>query len=206
MWNETSDGPQGALAERGREAAAGLLEDAAGGTLRPLDAIAFVRGAASAIDEGMQAAVQRAREAGHTWAEIGQVLGITRQAAFQRFGRPTDPRTGRPMALSMLPGAADRGLALFADLSAGRWADACRDFGEEMTGKLGTDGLAALWAQLAGLIGRLEQAGEPVTYQAGDYTVVDVPLSFEAGDRTGRVSYDRGGKVAGLFFLPRESA
>jgi hypothetical protein len=27
---------------------------------------------------------------------------------------------------------------------------------------------------------------------------VDVPLFFEAGERTGRVSYDRDGKVAGL--------
>ena len=43
--------------------------------------------------------------------------------------------------------------------------------------------------------------GEPVAYQAGDYTVVDVPLRFEAAEMTGRVSYDRAGQVAGLFFL-----
>lgn len=32
-------------------------------------------------------AVERARAAGATWAEIGSALGITRQAAYQRFGR-----------------------------------------------------------------------------------------------------------------------
>jgi hypothetical protein len=43
--------------------------------------------------------------------------------------------------------------------------------------------------------------GEPVAHQAGDYTVVDVRLHFEAADLTGRVSYARNGQVAGLFFL-----
>ena len=43
--------------------------------------------------------------------------------------------------------------------------------------------------------------GEAVAHQAGDYTVVDVPLHFEAASLTGRVSYDRAGRVAGLFFV-----
>ena len=199
---DESPGATGDPAERGRATALGLLEGQPGETLSALEAIAFVRGAASAVEEGMRAVVQHAREAGHTWEEIGQVLGTTRQAAFQRFGRPADPRTGQPMALSMLPGAAERGAALFADLAARRWADASRDFGERIAGKLDADGLAASWARLAGMLGQLEGMGEPVAFQAGDRTVVDVPLSFEAGKRTGRVSYDRGGKVAGLFFLP----
>jgi hypothetical protein len=189
-------------AERGRAAALGLVADPPGGTASALEAIAFVRGAASAVEDGMRAAVRRAREAGHTWEEIGQVLGTTRQAAFQRFGRPADPRTGQPMAASLLPGAAERGATLFADLAAGRWAGASRDFGERMAARLDADGLAVTWARLAGMVGQLEGTGEPAAFQAGDHTVVDVPLSFEAGERTGRVSYDRGGKVTGLFFLP----
>ena len=43
--------------------------------------------------------------------------------------------------------------------------------------------------------------GEPVVHQAGDYTVADVPLRFEAAELTGRVSFDRDGGVAGLYFL-----
>jgi hypothetical protein len=174
-----------------------MLEDAS-----PLDAIALVQGAARAIDEGMQGAVRRAREAGHTWAEIGRVLGTTRQAAFQRFGRPADPRTGVSPARPALPGAAERGGALFADLAAGRWADVCRDFDEAVASKLDADGVAALWARLTAMVGRLERMGEPVAYQLQDLTLVDVRLEFEAGERTGRVSYRRDGKVAGLFLLP----
>ena len=45
--------------------------------------------AKESIDAGeseLRAAVDAARAAGDTWAAIGVALGITRQAAFQRFG------------------------------------------------------------------------------------------------------------------------
>ena len=41
--------------------------------------------------------------------------------------------------------------------------------------------------------------GEPVAHQAGDYTVVNVPLHFEAAELNGRVSFSGTGQVAGLF-------
>ena len=53
------------------------------------------------------------------------------------------------------------------------------------------------------MVGEFERHGEPSAYRAGDLTVVGVPLFFEAGERTGRVSYDQDARVAGLFFLPR---
>ena len=42
---------------------------------------------AGLADSELRAAVANARAAGETWAMIGMVLGVTRQAAFQRFGR-----------------------------------------------------------------------------------------------------------------------
>jgi hypothetical protein len=203
MPNETGAGAVGSAAAGGRAAARGLLGQLlAQESASPLDAIASIQGAVSEIGEGMQAAVQRAREAGSTWAEVGQVLGITRQAAFQRFGRPVDPRTGQPMARSVPPGAAERGAALLADLVAGRWAEACLDFNEKVAQKLDAERLAVMWTRLTGMIGRLERTGEPLAYQAGDLTLVDIPLSFEAAERTARVTYDHDGKVAGLHLLP----
>lgn len=199
--NETSAG--GVAEAGGRAAARGLLGQVLSDeSASPLDAIAFIQGAASEIGDGMQAAVQRARAAGRTWAEVGQVLGMSRQAAFQRFGRPADPRTGQPMARSMMPGAAERGAALLADLVAGRWAEAARDFDDKVARRLDAERLAVMWARLAGMLGQLERIGEPVAYPAGDLTLVDVQLSFEAGERTARISYHRDGKVAGLHLLP----
>lgn len=201
--NETGANEIGTAAARGRAAARELLSQLlAAESASPLDAIAFIQGAASELAEGMQSAVQRARGAGQTWAEVGQVLGISRQAAFQRFGRPADPVTGQSTALPLLSGAAERGAALLADLAAGRWAEVSRDFNERVAQKLDADRVAALWARLTALLGRLEQTGAPLAYQVGDHTLVDVALSFEAAERTARVSYDRDGKVAGLHFLP----
>ncbi|WP_191499076.1 hypothetical protein [Mycobacterium simulans] len=45
--------------------------------------------AVETAESELRAAVEAAREAGDTWAAIGVALGITRQAAFQRFGHTT---------------------------------------------------------------------------------------------------------------------
>jgi len=63
----------------------------------PLAGLAAAREQSAAAAAALQAAVDRARAAGHSWREIGDVLQTTRQAAFQRFGRPIDPRTNKPM-------------------------------------------------------------------------------------------------------------
>jgi Protein of unknown function (DUF3887) len=178
---------------------------AASGQAGPQSALAGIAAArqqVAAAEAELQQAVDRARAAGHSWREIGDVLETTRQAAFQRFGRPVDPRTGAPMSRAVLPGAADTAIMIFADMAAGRWEDARRDFSEPMRSRLDADHLAAGWAQTIGMIGSFERVGEPLAYPAADFTVVDIPLHFEAGDRTGRVSFDRDGRVAGLFIRP----
>jgi hypothetical protein len=61
--------------------------------LTPLEDIIIIRSLTRIVEDGMRQAVQRARQAGHTWAEIGELLGTTRQAAFQRFGHSRSDRT-----------------------------------------------------------------------------------------------------------------
>ena len=45
-------------------------------------------GLAAEIDDAITQAVKGLRTTGYSWAEIGSRLGITRQAAQQRWGRP----------------------------------------------------------------------------------------------------------------------
>ena len=45
-------------------------------------------GLAAEIDTAITEAVKGLRTFGYSWAEIGARLGITRQAAQQRWGRP----------------------------------------------------------------------------------------------------------------------
>jgi hypothetical protein len=168
----------------------------------PLAAIASARRLAAQADAALQQAVDRARTAGHSWREIGDVLETSRQAAFQRFGRPIDPRTGAPMSRAVLPGAAEKALAVFDHLAAGRWEQARRDFGARMRTALDADRLAAVWAQTIGMVGSFERTGEVLARPLGEHTVAYIPLYFEAGERTGQVSFDRDGHVAGLFLRP----
>jgi hypothetical protein len=193
--------------------AVGLLDAARGfvaelppaGHRSPLAAVGAAKELARSVEAALRETVEAARAAGHTWQEIGEVLGTTRQAAFQRFGRPVDPRTGVAMAESIMPEATERGVALLVDLVEGNYAEVRRDFDKAMADAVPNDeGIAAIWAQFAGLVGDYERMGEPFTHQLGDYTAVDVPLEFEAGALTARVAYDNTGKVAGFRFLPPE--
>lgn len=193
------------LAVAVRDAARRLLGELAGrGTGSPLDVVAAARELSGAATAAMQAAVDRARAAGHSWREIGDVLDTTRQAAFQRFGRPVDPRTDKPMSRQALPGAADRAIEILGCIIEGRWEDTRRDFDPKMLEAVDADRIAHAWALTAAQVGAYERMGEPLAYQAEDATVVDLPLYFEAGDRTGRVVFDSGGKVIGLLIRPPE--
>ena len=42
----------------------------------------------SGVDAAIRSAAQDLHDAGHSWTEIGDALGITRQAARQRVSRP----------------------------------------------------------------------------------------------------------------------
>jgi hypothetical protein len=184
--------------------AAGRLADELGrpGAGPPLAAMTAAQELSAATDVALQAAVDRARAAGHSWKTIGDVLGTTRQAAFQRFGRPVDPRTGEPMTRAVPPGLADRAVAIFTAQAEGRWADVLAELNEKMLEKLDADRLATGWAHMTALFGSLEWLGDPFAFQAAEYTVVNIPLHFEAGEANGRVTFDAAGKVAGLFIRP----
>jgi hypothetical protein len=53
-----------------------------------VEALTVMLGLSAEIDTAISQAVTGLREFGYSWAEIGARLGITRQAAWQRWGRP----------------------------------------------------------------------------------------------------------------------
>ena len=167
-----------------------------------LAAIRLARELRGLADGALRITVDRARAAGHTWQDIGDALGTTRQAAFQRFGRPIDPRTGDPMSQAVLPDAGDRAIAIFSNWVEGRYDDvAAADFDATMTAELPIEKIAAAWAQIIGMVGAYQRMGEPFVRQFGDYTVVDIPMEFEASEMKGRVAFNTDGQVSGLFIL-----
>jgi hypothetical protein len=93
-------------------------------------------------------------------------------------------------------------VALFVAQAEGRYEDVLGDLDENMREKLDAARLAAGWAHTIAMIGSLERIGDPFAFRADDYTVVNIPLHFEAGEANGRVTFDLAGKVSGLFIRP----
>lgn len=172
--------------------------------LPPLDTVAVALGVGRLAESVLHAAVARARGAGHTWQEVSDVLGTSRQAAFQRFGKPVDPRTGAPMARSPLPGAANRATAVLALWLSGRWEEAvaaAAPLDERLAERLAPGDLADALARVVATVGAYQGMGAPLAHRRAEGTVVDVPLEFEAGEMTGRVALDARGRVTGLHIL-----
>jgi hypothetical protein len=168
------------------------------------DPLGLVRAAHEVQDRAealMAAAVQQAREAGRTWQEIGDVLGVSRQAVFQRYGKPIDPRTGEVMNTSPLPGAAELAKTVIDDHAHGRWADISARFDAKMRDGLTNEGLAEAWAHIVGLVGAYESHGDTEVVRAGDFTITDTPLLFEAGDFVARITFRDDRTIAGLYIL-----
>lgn len=155
----------------------------------------------SAADDVVRAVVVQARERGVTWQTIGDGLGVSRQAASQRYGKPIDPRTREPMNTTPLSDAAELARAAIEDLAEGRWEQVTARFDPAMRDGLSEDALAAAWAQIVGTSGAFESQGEPAVTRAGDVTVTNTPLSMEAGDHTARIAFRDDQTIAGLHIL-----
>lgn len=185
------------VARRVAQTARRLIEEFARGT-SPEDAVAAARDLSAAAEAALQAAVDRARAAGQSWREIGDVVGTSRQAAFQRFGHPVDPRTGTPMTRVVAPSAVQRAEEFVATFTSCRWEQVLGDLDDSIRDRLDVNRLAAGWAQMIGIYGSFQGSGEVSPVSAGDGTVVDVRLDFEAGEAMLLVQWNSDGKITGL--------
>jgi hypothetical protein len=175
---------------------------------RYLDLIRHAQRAHLLAEQVLKLCVQQARDAGHTWQEVGDLLGVTRQAAFQRFGKPVDPRTGEPMDKTVrMADAAQRAVAIATDVLEGRLDHARESFNAQVRAALTEEVWGSGLATVAGLVGAFEGfgEGEPFVRRIGDHTVVDIPLRYEAGEMKARIAFDADEKVAGLFILSPEA-
>lgn len=190
---------------------ASLLAEAVGSPLAPPSYLDLVRNALRAhqlAEQVLKLCVQQSRDAGHTWQEIGDLLGVTRQAAFQRFGKPIDPRTGEPMDKTVrMADAAERAVEIVTAVLDGRMDEARQSFNAEVLAAFSDEVRANGLATVTGLVGAFEGfgEGEPFVRRIGDHTVVDIPLRYEAGDMKARVAFDTDERVAGLFILAPET-
>lgn len=178
-----------------------------------------LRGIADADHEARRAqttlrnAVAAARADGHTWAEVGTVLGITRQAAFQRFGGPRDPRTGDPMTGTSTADLVAATEDVFARIDAGDHDAVRARMPDDVAAVLTREVVLDTWARAVADTGNLERC-RGTRLELPDGTAVDegddvlgtvighTELVCEAGTWIGRVAWDEQRQIAGLLVVP----
>jgi hypothetical protein len=167
-------------------------------------AIAATRSLDMIVEDTLRALVEQARAAGHTWAEIGDVLHVSRQAAFQRFGgaRP-EPEEGG--IATPVEGAVEHALPVLQAFIDGRFDDARSTFGERMRKAVSVELLADVREKVRVEAGEVQALGTPAVSVRDGYTVVDIPVSLEHADGFGRVVLDADRQVAGFLVRPAEA-
>lgn len=158
----------------------------------------------------LMAAVTAARSAGCTWAQLGTVLGMSRQAVFKRFGRDeleTPADTSRTVADLEL-----RARRLFEDLDHDRIDQVRATMPAPVAAVLTADTLRTTWASATSARGAFlcsellaVEHGSISTVEPRDLVscpaVVSLALHHEHGDWHGRVSYDGSDRVLGMLVI-----
>lgn len=163
-------------------------------------AIAATRSLDLIVQDTLHALVARARAAGHTWAEIGEVLHVSRQAAFQRFGGGEQMAGEREPASGIaIDGAEPRALAVLQAFLDERFDDARANFDERMLDACSVELLADVRAKVREGAGEVQALGAPVVSVRDGYTVVEIPIAGERADGASQVALDADGRVAGFF-------
>jgi hypothetical protein len=183
------------------ELVASVLRDANNEDLDSvMGAIAATRSLGLIVDDLLHALVQRARAEGHTWAEIGELLHCSRQAAYQRFGGVSsdegDDESTRP-----IPRAAEKALAVIELVKSEQWEQLMSELADDLRERASEEMFRAQRARTKQHFGEYVAMGTPVVVDARHgYTVVDVTMILEHGNLTGHVTFNSGGQVAALAF------
>jgi hypothetical protein len=171
-------------------------EDAPAQVMR---AIAATRSLDLIVEDTLRALVDQARATGRTWAELGEVLHVTRQAAFQRFGGGrgaalNDDNPGAPVE-----GAVERAVEVLQAFLDSDFEAARRRFGERMLDACSAELMADVREKVHRLGGEIQALGTPAVSIRDGYTGVDIPIALESAEGVGRVVLDADRQVVGFF-------
>jgi hypothetical protein len=170
---------------------------------RVMRAIASTRSLEMIVQDTLRTLVEQARGAGHTWAEIGELLHVTRQAAFQRFGARTSP-AGDGDAVPV-DGAVDAAVPVLQAFLDGRFDDARTTFSERMLDACSVELLADVREKVRQYGGEVQAFGTPVISVRDGHTGVDIPVALERADGLARVVLDADRRVVGFFVRPADA-
>lgn len=171
--------------------------------------------AVEAARRGLIEAVAAARAQGRTWADIGEELGMSRQAAFKRFGEPVDPRRGDTIGTRGVQDIRELTEGVFALMAGGDYDGLAKLMHPVTAQELPTELIADTWRAVLAEVGTLERfldtrielpGGTPIA--DGEQVIGSVigatVLDCGAGQVRGRVAFDDQSKIVGLLLVPME--
>lgn len=163
-------------------------------------ALAAASELARAADRTLHLFVRQEREAGTSWAGIGSLLGITRQAAQKRFSTPP-PRHDAPRAQAS-DDQLRRAIEVLDHAAAGRSEPIQELLGHGLRAALGEEGIAPAIAGIAPVFGRFEERVEVSARVLARVTVVIARERWSVMDAEARVTLAPDGSLMGLFYKP----
>ena len=169
-----------------------------------LRAIAATRSLDMIVEDILRALVDQARAAGHTWAEIGELLHVSRQAAFQRFGGGHRPSAEDRVAVPV-DGAVEAAVPVLEAFLDGRFHDARASFGERMLDVCSVELMADVRERVREYGGEVQALGSPLVSVRDGHTGVDIPVALERADGIGRIVLNADRQVVGFFVRPAEA-
>jgi hypothetical protein len=164
-------------------------------------AIAATRSLGMLVEDTLHALVQQARAEGHTWAEIGELLHVTRQAAFARFGTTGALEILDVTDIPPLEDAGDQARQMLGDFFADRFEEIRANFSERLRQQHSVEVLKNLRARLERRYGAFQEAGTPNIMVRHGLTFTDTPLALERGDARSRIIFDVDGDVVAFGLL-----
>lgn len=167
-------------------------------------AITATRSLSLLVEDTLHALVKLARAEGRTWAEVGELLDVTRQAAFARFGTGSDADDSDDADIAPLGDAEDRARRLIDDFVRGRFERVREAFAESMRQRASLELLKTQRALLQRRLGALVKVGAATTIVRHGLTVVALPLAFELGEIRDKTAFDVDGRVVGFGLLAAE--
>lgn len=183
-----------------------------------MDSIREAQRAIEAAQQQLRQAVHAARAQGSSWAEIGAALGVSRQAAFKRFGKPIDPRTGEPMPTRPTTTITANTERLFRLINNSEWEGVTGLLHPDVRSELTPTVILEAWAKCIGDYGSFIECRntlvttasrtngtEPLSGNIVGSAVGVTTLQFEAGEFLGRISFDSDDRIDGIFVLPTDA-
>lgn len=176
-----------------------------------------IRAAQQAVQDArrrLESAVDAARAAGRTWADIGRELGMTRQAAFKRFGKPVDPVGGEPLPRRGVAEVRTTTELVFTLIATGDYGRLTEIMHPVTAQELPRERIADTWRTVLGEVGALQSLRDTRVEIPGGATIVAeedevvgtvvgaTTLVCEAGEMTGRVAVNEDGVVVGILIVP----